>query len=229
MNRLRRARRRRDERGQVTTALVIMATVFLVALAVFGVSALGHGVDEKSKAQSAADAAALAGAGSIANELTALLGLLHSKGDLGGLAGCALGQPDASAYAAKNDATLTSYCFDLARNRVEASVRMNQPVSDEVGPAVARAVASSGFDVGSCSWQDDPPPSPTPTPTPTPTESPDEPSGPPPSPTPPPPPPDIGTTLTCGPIVAHFVIGGSNGLLSLVDVDVHGLEPRLID
>lgn len=228
MNRSNARVRRRDERGQIATPIVIMASTFLIALALLGVAALGHGTDEKSQAQSAADAAALAGAGALADELPAILGMLHSKGGLAGLVGCGLGQSQASTYASKNDASLTSYCFNLAHNRVEASVQMNDPVSDDVGPAVADAVASTGFDAGSCSWQDDPPPSPSPTPTPT--ESPDdEPSGPPPSPTPPPPPPDIGTTLTCGPIVAHFVIGGSSGLLTLVDVDVHGLEPRLVD
>ncbi len=218
--------RRRDERGQVTTGIVVVMVVFFVAFAMWGIAALGHGVDEKSKAQSAADAAALAGAGALADALPTILGLLHSKDGLGGLAGCGLGQPEAATYAAKNGASLTSYCFDLAHNRVEADIRMNRDVSEDIGPASADAVASTGFDLGSCTWQDDPPPSPSPTPT----ASPDhEPSGPPPSPTPPPPPPDVGTTLTCGPVVAHFVIGGESGLLSLVDVDVHGLEPRLIE
>jgi hypothetical protein len=214
----------RGERGQVTTALVIIVVVALVTLSVVGLMALARGVDEKSQAQSAADAAALAGAAVLSDELPDLLGLIDDKDDVFGLVGgCGLGQDEAATYASKNEAVLTGYCFDLAAGRVEADVRMSEPVSDDVGPARASAVASPGLDLSSCSWNDEEPePTPTPTPSPTPTEPPDEP------PPPPPPPPDIGTTLSCGPLTAEFVIGGESGLLTLVDVEVD-LEPSLIE
>lgn len=220
--------RRRDERGQVTTALVIVVSVALISVAIWGVLLLGRGVDEKSQAQSAADAAALAGAGSLADALPTMLGLLDGKGGLGSLAGCGLGQDRASTYAQKNEARLTSYCFDLGSGRVEASVEMNERVSDDVGPARAEAVATTGLDLSACSWQDDDPPEPTPTPTPTSEPSPSDDPEPSEEPTPEPP-PDLGTTLSCGAITAHFVINGTTGLLSFVDVEVHGLEPRLVE
>jgi len=226
----------RSESGQVTTALVMVVTVALVAVAISGVLLLSRGVDEKSKAQSAADAAALAGAGALYPEITNILSLLSRKSDLADLVGCGFGQDRASTYAAKNDASLTSYCFDFPRDRVEASVRMHDRVSDEVGPAVAEAVAATGLNLAACSWRDDDPP-PSPTPTPTPTDGPGDggpgdggpgDGGPDPTPTPEPP-PDLGTTLTCGPLTARFTISGTTGLLTLVDVTVHDLKPRLVD
>ncbi|HYF73418.1 MAG TPA: pilus assembly protein TadG-related protein [Nocardioides sp.] len=223
--------RLRDESGQVTTGLVVVVTVGLIAVAVWGVALLSRGVDEKSQAQSAADAAALAGAGSLAEVLPDLLSMMTDKGGLGSTAGCGLGQDRASTYAQKNDATLTSYCFDFAAGEVTADVEMNEPVNEDVGPAVASAKATTGLDLSSCSWtDDDPPPTPTPTPTPTPSDGPGPgPSGPPSPPPPPPPPPDLGTTLSCGPLTARFMIDGESGLLSLVDFELDGLEPSLIE
>lgn len=226
MSRSKPRRPARGEQGQVTTALVIVVIVALVTLGMVGVFALARGVDEKTKAQSAADAAALAGASALTAELPGLLGLVGSKDDIFSLSvGCGLGQDRASTYAGRNGATLTEYCFDLGADRVTARVEMTAPVSEDVGPAKAGSVASTGLDLSDCSWNDDEP-EPTPTPTPTPTEPPDDPPSPPP---PPPPPPDIGTTLSCGPFTAHFLIGGITGLLTLVDVEIDELEPSLVE
>ncbi|WP_166139796.1 pilus assembly protein TadG-related protein [Nocardioides ochotonae] len=222
-------RRRRDESGQVTTGLIIAVVVALIAVAISGVALLARGVDEKSQAQSAADAAALAGAGALSELLPQLLAMMTSRDDLGGTAGCAFGQDRASTYAQKNDATLTAYCFDFRRGEVEASVQMNDPVSDEIDAAEARAVASTGLDLSTCSWNDEDPPEPSPTPTPTPEPSDGPSDGPTEDPGPPPPPPDRGTTFTCGPLTAEFVIDGETGRLSFVDLELDGLEPRLID
>ncbi|NPC95270.1 pilus assembly protein TadG-related protein [Nocardioides sp. zg-DK7169] len=222
-------RPRRDEAGQITTALVIVVIVALVAVAVSGVALLARGVDEKTRAQSAADAAALAGAGALRELLPQLLAMVTSRDGLGGTAGCAFGQDRASTYAQKNEATLTDYCFDLVRGEVRASVRMNEDVSDEVGPAVADAVATTGLDLSGCSWNDEDPPEPTPTPTPTAAPSDGPSDGPTEDPGPPPPPPDIGTTFSCGPLTARFVIDGETGRLSFVDLELDSLQPRLID
>ncbi len=222
----RRTARARGEQGQVTTALVIVVIVGLVTVGIFGVLGLARGVDQKSRAQSAADAAALAGAGTLSDQLPEILALVDTKGDLASLTGCALGQDRAEEYSQRNGATLTSYCFDLARDEVMAEVEMWEPVTSDVGPAVARAIASTGLDISQCSWADDEPPEPEESEEPS--EDPtDEPSSPPP---PPPPPPDLDTTLSCGPLTAIFTIGGETGLLRLVDVQLSGsLEPRLVD
>lgn len=224
-----RSRRSRDERGQVATAMFIVTFTALLAVALWGVFALSRGVDERSQAQSAADAAALAGAGALEAAIPVLLGELSSKAGLPGLGssiGCGLGQGDAQQYAERNEAILTDYCFDFGADRVRAVVEMADPVSEDVGPAEAGALAETGVSLDGCTWEDEePPPTPTPTPTPTPSGSPTAT----PTPTEPPDPPDLGTTLDCGFFTAQFTILGSSGLLRLDDVQVDPIEPRLID
>lgn len=209
----------------MTTALVMIVMLGLLAVAFLGVFLLSRGVDERSKAQSAADAAALAGAGVLDDAIPELLGLVHGKTDLASLIGCGLGEADARHYADANDAAVTSYCFDAGSDRISVEVRMQDPVSGDVGPAEAGAVAETGLRLGSCWWHDA---------TPDPVEPPadddkgggkgdgkdDE---------PPPPPPDIPTTLDCGPLHASFLIGGVDGLLRLTDFHLDRLEPRLVD
>ncbi|MEZ0577367.1 pilus assembly protein TadG-related protein [Nocardioides sp. MH1] len=222
MNRSRDARPR-DQRGQVTTMLVIVVSATLLAVGLLGIVLIGRAVDDKTKAQTAADAAALAGAGVLSDALPNLVGLLNSLNDnLAAHVGCDLGRESAEEYAAKNGATLTDYCFDLASGRVSASVRMNAPVSDDVGPAEASAVASTGLDLSGCGFSDPQPPDETDDPEPT-----DEPTdGPPP---PPPPPPDTTTSFDCGPLQVDFVIDGETGALHVSHVDLDGLEPSLVE
>jgi len=218
------------ERGQVTTGLIVMVILGLTAVATLGVFVLARGVDDRSQAQTAADAAALAGAGVLDDALPEVLGLLSDKDtDLASYVGCALGQADAEEYAAANGATVTSYCFDLAAGEVTVEVRMNEPVSDDVGPAEAGATASTGLDLSSCLFQDDEPePEPEPSPSPTPGGGGGGGGGAPQPSQPPAPPPDLGTTLDCGPLSADFTIGGEDGVLSLDSFDLDGLEPSLV-
>jgi len=207
------------ERGQITTGLVLLVILGLMIVGLWGVFALSRASDEKSQAQSAADSAALAGAGALDDVIGEILGLIRHKHELGFYVGCGVGQADAATYAARNDAHITAYCFDLGSDTVSVSVEMNDRVSDESGPAVASAIASTGLDLTRCSWEDEEPEE-TPTPSDPPTDE---------DPGPPPPPPDIGTHLDCGPLTATFTIGGSDGLLSLVDFHLSGLRPKLID
>ncbi|MEO9322612.1 pilus assembly protein TadG-related protein [Nocardioides sp. C4-1] len=212
----------RDERGQVATALVVCCVLGLVAVAVWGVALLARGADQKTQAQSAADAAALAGAGVLSDALPQLLALLADKDGLSGTAGCALGEDRARDYAARNDAELIDYCFDLGSGRVSVTVRMLEPVNDELDGAVADATASIGLDLADCDWQDDDPPEPEAEPV-------EPPSG---GPTPdaePAPPPTLGTTLSCGAFSAEFEIDGDGGGLSFVELDVDALEPALVE
>lgn len=215
-----RERRPRDDRGQVTTALVLVVSASLLSVALLGIVLIGRGVDSKSKAQTAADAAALAGASVLTDALPDLVGLLSSVDDtLAAHVGCDLGRADAEEYAAKNGATLTDYCFDLASGRVAVAVRMNEPVSADVGPATASAVASTGLDLSGCGFTDPEPSEDTDGPEPSdgPTDG------------PPPPPPDSGTTLDCGPLQVEFVIDGETGALHVSHVELDGLEPSLIE
>ena len=210
-----------SERGQVATALVMILSVGLVAVGLIGVFALSRGADEKSQAQSAADAAALAGAAAFDDLVPDIIGLIHSRGGLDGAFGCGLGRAEAEDFARRNDAALTEYCFDARDDRVRVAVRMNDPVTDDVGPAEAAAEASTGLGLGDCEWKDEEPP------TPTPSSSSSSPTTTPSSPPTPPPPPDFTSTLTCGGFRAEFEVDGETGRLQLAHLDLDTLKPRL--
>ena len=217
-----RTARVRSERGQVATALVMILCVGLVAVGLIGVFALSRGADEKSKAQSAADAAALAGAASFEDLVPNIIGLIHSRRGLDGAFGCGLGRGDAEDFAGRNDAVLTEYCFDARDDRVRVAVRMNDPVTQDVGPAEATAEASTGLGLGDCDWKDEEPPTPTPS-----SSSSSSPTATPSTPTTPPPPPDFTSTLTCGGFRAEFEVDGETGRLQLSHIDLDTLKPRL--
>ena len=88
---------KRDDRGQVTTALVIIGTVLVVALGMLATK-LGQATDQKSQVQSAADAAALAGAPRIRPDAPGPIVLaIKSGGEADFTRG--LGQPAAAAMA----------------------------------------------------------------------------------------------------------------------------------
>lgn len=221
--------RKRDQRGQVTTALVIAVTVAVCAVAFYGVLALGRGVDERTQAQAAADAAALAGAGSFEAALPGLIGQLSSHGQhLGNdQFSCDFGRALANEYAEKNDARLVSYCFDAAEGEVRAEVEMNDRVNEDIGPARADSVASTGVNFADCEWEGGPPDPPSPTPTPTQTASPS--GSPSPTPTPTPPPlPNWVTKFDCGSFSVEFEVDGETGHLRVKDIRFD-VQPRLID
>lgn len=208
------------ERGQVTTAIVLSVTVGLVAVALFGLVALARGADERTKSQSAADAAALAGADALNDLLPGLFAQIGSKHGWRDVFGCGLGRGAAADFASRNDATLTDYCFDVGDDEVRVRVRMNDPVTDDVGPATAKATARTGLDLGHCDWDDEEPPTPSTTsPSTTPTSSP--------SPTTTEPPPDYGTTLRCHGVTVRFVVDGETGKLTLDDIDFDPFKARL--
>jgi len=162
---------RRNERGSgPITAILLMGFVALIA-GVLLVTATTVARSEGSRAQAAADAAALAGAGAVLNnlpeELTQapfgdVLGLQNSIEQPGCLQ---LGSASAQELAAANGASLTSYCWSVGKTQVTVTVRLNRTQGDE--PAQARAVAEPGFSLSECRLAPGftPPPSPTPTPT----------------------------------------------------------------
>ena len=113
----------RREEGQV---YLVLLTLMLFLISGGALIAKYSGQDEvSSEARSAADAAALAGA-NIASEN--LLGQL-----LGGAPNfelsCDVGRTEANDYAQRNDATLTSYCFDIFTGTARAEVTIDKPVT----------------------------------------------------------------------------------------------------
>jgi hypothetical protein len=189
--------RRRDAGSGPVTALLCLAIVALLVGA--GFTALGAAAgDESSTAQHAADAAALGGARSVLDDVPEALDHGFTKTSdiadlLGGGSCLQTGRVKAAQLAAANGATLTSYCWNVFRDRVSATVRMNS-TNVSGPPAGADAEAATTFDASSCAL--DPgfePPSPSPSPTGS--------SDPPPSPAPtepPAPPRPVTTWVDCG-------------------------------
>ncbi|MGY4719242.1 hypothetical protein [Naumannella huperziae] len=210
--------------GPITALLALGSLALVVAVILTTLTAVA--AREGNRAQHAADAAALAGAEAALTDIPGLLGAGFARpGDLLdqlGLSGCAqLGRADAQRLATENGASITSYCYNPYRDRVEVSVVAND--SADGPPARSRAVAETGLDLDSCAID----PSferPTPTPTPPPPSVP--PSAPP---TPDPPPPPLRTTMKCGPV--EFALRFAEGRFRFVDInaDLVGLDSRLID
>jgi hypothetical protein len=220
----------RDEEGAAASALLVAAV--LVGLAIFTYMAIpfGAAVDAKAQDRTAADAAALAGAEGVREDLLAGLGSAgfpSSWTDLPGAAG--LGRAEAESYARYNGSTLVSYFFDPTDGTAHAEVE-GHPVDGE--PSRSDAVAQ--VDLPHCDPLDPPdPPLPSETPDPEKPKDPDKP----PAPTePPPPPPPVDVTVGCdgfdlvfqirytedGGVEVHFPPGQLDKIRDAMDV-------RLVD
>ena len=222
---------------------VIVGILFLLFLIIIP---LLSGTEKAGRTQTAADAAALAGALSARDRAVdevedavqafpaALSGTSKTWRFQDATAGGS-GYGDAAAYAARNNASIDSYHHEASLDRVEVDVRLDQP-APQGGPVLSRAVAQVGVELESCEivalrsitgYTTPPPPTPTPTPTPAPT----------PTPTPTPTPPFVPQPIF-GPWSFTMSCDGKHGfqlansdVAQLVDdaVDrLEDLEPRLI-
>lgn len=220
MSTIRRQLRRRDA-GQTTMPFVILGIFVLLLLAWKAVVPLASNNDKLSSTQTAAEAAALAGAQRIQDY--GILDLLRDVRHVSDIrdASCSMGRSDAGDLAAQNDATLLSYCYDWRDDRVDVRVRSSHAADGGNRPA-ATASAQVRFPLSQCGF-DEMPEQPEP---PEPTEPPD-PDDPPPT---PPPPVDLPVDLHCGPFTFVFMVDGETGDLRLTgwhdldDLD----EPRLV-
>jgi hypothetical protein len=189
----------RDEEGAAATALLVAATLIGFAIFVYMAIPFGTAVDAKARNRTAADAAALAGAEGVREDLLAGLGdagMPSSWHDLPGVAG--LGRSAAEEYARYNDATLLSYYFDASDGTAHVEVE-----GQEVDGQLSHSSAVAQVDLPHCEALDppDPPsPSPTPTPTPAPDKGDGKPGDPKPDPlptAPPPPPAPVDLSVHC--------------------------------
>jgi hypothetical protein len=168
------------------TALMVMAILALVFT--IGITALFAAAgDERSSAEHAADAAALAGARGVLDDApTALSPGFTTPTEipllLGGGVCVQTGRVEAFRLATENNATLTSYCYNVFTDTVRVTVAMKTSnVGDGVATAAAEAVTS--FQPASCVLDPDfTSPSSTPSS----------------EPTPPPNPNPIATSVDCG-------------------------------
>jgi hypothetical protein len=218
----------------MVTAFVVLVTALALTVVLVVILPLGGATAERSSAQGAADAAALAGAGDVADQVVS--DLSGSFDDLGSLldllfagAGCAassVGKASAASFADRNAAELTAYCVDWRHGEVTASVERYDSASSG-GGALARATASMGFDPSQCVAPAGFPPAP-PSPTPTTTEP--SPTGPTPTTTEPPPPPpdDELAQLSCGPMAFRLRWSGESGKITFdPPPEIDDLEPYL--
>lgn len=191
----------RDDRGQITTALVLVGTVLVVAFGAY-VTKLGQATDQVSHVQTAADAAALAAAQQIRNDVPALLLAAVLGGDTTPF-NCGLGAGAASDFANRSGAQVVQYCYYAESDTVQVSVA---GLSDSVSgsPAKAKAESRVGLGLGPCVVPEAP----------TPASAPPSPPSPAPT-TPPPPPPDVSGEVRCGDLRVPVVIAGVSGVIRI--------------
>ena len=221
--------------------LVVCALLGLATLLVFVLVPTSAATDQRSRAQNAADAAALAGAGGVLDDLEARLGdPLPGRLTLDQPSSAfddvfyalftgtsASGGTDADRLAAANGAQVTSYRYDWRADRIEVQVQMNGRLEGgEQSQAAASAEVGSRF--GRCRFT--PPPTPPTVPTPTETPSPDPSATPTAAPTPDPPGP-VDLDLDCDGHDLHFVLDGGGRLRLTPPGQLRSwnrLDPRLV-
>ncbi|HET7489139.1 MAG TPA: hypothetical protein VFJ85_14505 [Acidimicrobiales bacterium] len=214
---------RRGQDGQVVTAVVVMTLGCVLAVVLNRMVPLGGATDEAGQASNAADAAALGAAASAREWLLARFAVLRFE-DLDGLGRggtCSIGRAGADAYAARNGARVTSYCYDAGRNRIDVEVQMRSTAV--VGPrAQAASAASLGLDLRSCARRDDPAPTTT-------TAVTTLPPPPPPPAAPPAPAYPPGTELRCAGTVLGFAVAPDGRVTLTPPGRLAGLlVPRLV-
>jgi hypothetical protein len=220
----------RDEEGAAASALLVAA--LLIGFAVFTYMAIpfGTAVDAKAQNRTAADAAALAGAEGVREDLLLSLGddgIPGSWSDLPGAAG--FGRYAAEEYARYNGATLVSYWFDATDGTAHVEVEGHR-----VDGEPSRSTAVAQVDLPRCDPLDPPePPAPTEEPEP---EDPKDPDTPPAPTEPPPPPAPVDVSVDCdgfdltfqirytedGGLEVHFPPGQLDKIRDAMDVRLVG-------
>ena len=144
----------RTEEGAAASALLVTAVLVGFAIFVYMAIPLGSAVDAKARNRTAADAAALAGAEGVREDLLASIGSDGVPGswtDLPGAAG--LGRHAAERYAAYNDARLVSYHFDPYDGTANVEVE-----GQEVDGQLSRSRAVAQVDLPRCAAMEPPAP-----------------------------------------------------------------------
>lgn len=220
-----------SESGAAALSVVVVAAILLLAFTVFITARLSTATDEASGLQAAADAAALAGAESIATDAPGQIvsSLVNGQAIPG-----SLGQAKAESFASRNDATVVAYSYSPSQDRIRVTVRSNDVL--ESGEREERSAAAKlGMPFSTCGPSQEPSaPSTSPSTSSPSTSSPSSSPSTSPSPSSPPPVDDVSDTLECGgldiPVVWEW--DEDEGW----DLDVHvdgslisdlGLEPAL--
>lgn len=206
--------------GQMMTPLVIFLGFTVLAYLTIALVPVGAATNERSRSQTAADAAALAGAEEIRTtwvySITFPGVLTYPAGPLPGAVNPGSGSSSATSYAAGNGSHVISYRVSPARGQVYTKVESNSSAYPENGRALSEATAEMAAGFSGCLWDNPVPPTPLP-------------YG----------PATFERTLTCGAWQASYVLGNvSTGAIyptlayaagDAPDDLFHDLEPRLVD
>lgn len=164
----------KDESGQVATGLIICSVLALVAVTFWVMLPIGSAVNQKSATQNAADAAALAGAGTVIDHVVEDLATLPVGPFEPQTFSCGLGESEARRLATDNGSRVTSYCYDWRSDRAAVDVASIAALSGGQH-SKARAVARTGVIWSACHFAglptSDPSPATRPTPAPAPTST----------------------------------------------------------
>lgn len=215
-----------DDSGQAGVAAVLVAVVGLLLVITVVLLPIADGADLDARTQNAADAAALAGADGITEQVFDGLGSrLALRGDPRDLIGGGLpGLTAAEANAAQNGVRVTDYAFSGLE--VQVAVESVETLDSEPRRLEREAGARLGFDLSACRWVGEEPepelePEPSPEPTAVPTAEP--------TPTPTPEPPaDWDVDLVCPGLSATFRVDGETRALTL-RTRPEPPEPLLVD
>lgn len=160
------ARRVRGDDGQMMAPLVIFLGITILAFTVSILVPVGAATNERSRSQTAADAAALAGAEELRKDwvyrvtapvlLTMAIPPVHLSD----------GRASATTYASTNGSRVTSYSFDRS-STVRVEVESNTAAFPERNPsrssrAEARSTVEMDVDFSACRWSAPPEPPPPP-------------------------------------------------------------------
>lgn len=213
-----------DDSGQVATGLIICAVLALIAITFWVMLPIGSAVNQKSGAQNAADAAALAGADDVIDHVVDDLTTLPVEPFAPDTFFCGLGESDARKLAQANGAHVTSYCYDWHRDEATVHVATNKALPGGQHSR-AKAVARTGVPWGDCHFVGLPSSSPTAPPSPKPSPSTSSSS---PAPTPSGSAPAKPVQLVCGATTIDYDLKG--GRLALHDAQAlrNMLKARLV-
>ncbi|HYI53588.1 MAG TPA: hypothetical protein VEX57_06475 [Microlunatus sp.] len=150
----RRARRRPRDAGATPVTMLLVVGILIALFAGLLTALAAVAADEGSAATHAADAAALGGARGVLDELPDQLILgFTAPPEIAGLVGggtcLQTGRIKADELARANEATLTSYCYNVWSDEVSVAVRMRS-TSVDGPPATARAEAETTFTADGC-------------------------------------------------------------------------------
>ncbi len=206
----------RDDQGQMMAPLVIFLGISVLSFFAVALFPIGAATNEKSRSQTAADAAALAGAEEIRTQwvdVSTRPGLLIFPLVPIPPVTPVSGSASAASYAQQNDAHVIAYYATPTRGRTYAKVRNNYRAYDDRGYAESEATAEMDANFLGCRWDDYTLPSPLP-------------YG----------PPTFTRTLNCGDWEATYLITNGNGYyptISYVGTTSErlfdDLEPRLVE